>query len=103
MQSLHAISKQPTESLGLEMAAPAAFLSRWLTRIFGCWHMELSRPFTREGQTHRVCMECGARRQFNLEKWELVGDYYYDAPPVINPVRTRVRQQPRPILLRSAA
>jgi hypothetical protein len=57
-----------------------AQLSNWLTRVFGCWHSEMSRPFTRDGESYRACLDCGARRQFDSMKWEMVGAYYYDAP-----------------------
>jgi hypothetical protein len=57
-----------------------AQLSTWLTRVFGCWHTEMSRPFTRDGQSYRACLECGARRNFDTARWEMVGAYYYDAP-----------------------
>jgi hypothetical protein len=57
-----------------------AQLSSWLTRVFGCWHTEMSRPFTRDGESYRTCLECGARRQFDSSRWEMVGAYYYDAP-----------------------
>jgi hypothetical protein len=58
----------------------AAQLSKWLTRVFGCWHSEMSRPFTHDGQSYRTCLECGARRNFDSARWEMVGDYYYDRP-----------------------
>ncbi len=57
-----------------------AHLSNWLTRVFGCWHSEMSRPFTHDGESYRTCLECGARRNFDPKKWEMVGAYYYDAP-----------------------
>lgn len=57
-----------------------AQLSNWLTRVFGCWHSEMSRPFTRDGESYRACLDCGAHRQFDSAKWEMVGAYYYDAP-----------------------
>jgi hypothetical protein len=57
-----------------------AQLSNWLTRVFGCWHSEMSRPFTRDGESYRTCLECGARRQFDAARWEMVGAYYYAAP-----------------------
>jgi hypothetical protein len=57
-----------------------AQLSTWLTRVFGCWHTEMSRPFTRDGESYRSCLECGARRKFDSARWEMVGAYYYDAP-----------------------
>jgi hypothetical protein len=52
----------------------------WLTRLFGCRHKEMSRPFSVKGQAYRSCVDCGARRQFNLERWEMQGDYYYGLP-----------------------
>ena len=27
--------------------------------LFGCWHRDLSRPFTLSGWTHEVCLNCG--------------------------------------------
>jgi len=51
-----------------------------LNRIFGCWHSEMSRPFSHEGQAYRVCLACGARRQFNTGSWKTEGDFYYRLP-----------------------
>lgn len=50
---------------------------RFLTSLFGCWHRGMSRPFTRGGETYRVCLGCGARRRFDLEGWEMRETYYY--------------------------
>jgi hypothetical protein len=52
----------------------------WITRLFGCRHREMSRPFSVQGQAYRSCVDCGARRQFNLQRWEMQGDYYYGLP-----------------------
>jgi hypothetical protein len=52
----------------------------WLTRLFGCWHQEMSRPFTLGGGSYRVCLECGAHRRFNLQVWEMIGPFYYETP-----------------------
>ncbi len=57
-----------------------ARIGRWLTRLFGCRHREMSRPFSSQGQTYRSCLSCGARRQFNLGRWEMQGDFYYRLP-----------------------
>lgn len=65
---------------GAEPKGLTAQLSNWLTRVLGCWHTEMSRPFTRDGESYRACLECGARRQFDSASWEMVGAYYYDAP-----------------------
>ena len=53
---------------------------RVLQGIFGCWHSDMNSPFTRDGETYRVCMSCGARRRFDLERWETVGPFYYEEP-----------------------
>lgn len=52
----------------------------WLNRLVGCWHSEMSRPFSSEGQAYRVCMNCGAHRKFSLKSWEMQGDFYYSLP-----------------------
>lgn len=62
--------------------APAlAKAGRAVARVFGCWHVNMSRPFTRDGETYRACVECGARRRFDTERWETVGPYYHPARP----------------------
>ena len=47
-----------------------------LIRTFGCWHLEMSLPFTRGNETYRTCVNCGARRRFDLERWTMVGEFY---------------------------
>ncbi len=49
----------------------------WLGELFGCQHKQMSRPFSRQGETYRVCIGCGARRQFDAKKWQLQGPFYY--------------------------
>ena len=34
--------------------------------LFGCWHRNLSRPFTLSGWTYEVCLNCG--RKFNYDR-----------------------------------
>jgi hypothetical protein len=29
--------------------------------LFGCWHRNLSRPFTLSGWTYEVCLNCGKK------------------------------------------
>ena len=29
--------------------------------LFGCWHRNLSRPFTMSGWTYEVCLNCGKK------------------------------------------
>jgi hypothetical protein len=61
-------------------SAASASFGGWMTRLFGCWHREMSRPFSRQGQAYRACLSCGAQRRFNLGNWEMQGDYYYYQP-----------------------
>ena len=65
---------------GRESAGLAATVSRFVARVFGCWHREMSRPFTLNGQSYRACLDCGARRSFDTKDWKMVGAYYYDRP-----------------------
>lgn len=52
-----------------------------MAKLFGCWHNNISRPFTLGKTSYRICLECGARRQFNPETLETKGGFYF--PPVI--------------------
>ncbi|MCU1289034.1 MAG: hypothetical protein JWN60_1263 [Acidobacteria bacterium] len=49
--------------------------------LFGCWHKELSRPFTNRKSSYRTCLHCGARKRFDAENLKTFGPFYY--PPVI--------------------
>ena len=53
---------------------------RLVQRLLGCWQHDLSRPFTHQGRTYRVCMNCGLSRDFNVQKWETHGASYTLAP-----------------------
>jgi len=52
-------------------------LGRLFGELFGCQHKQMSRPFSRQGETYRVCIGCGARRKFDAKKWQLQGPYYF--------------------------
>lgn len=80
MQAVTATLKQTTTAQKrIEWSQLIETTVAWLTRIFGCWHREMSRPFTLRAESYRVCLECGAHRQFNVQTWELTGAYYYEA------------------------
>jgi len=51
--------------------------NRWLARLFGCRHGQMSPPFTGGDETYRSCMRCGARRLFSVERGKMTGAYYY--------------------------
>lgn len=52
-------------------------LGRWFIALFGCAHREMSRPFSRHGETYRVCIACGAHRQFDSQTWHSTGPFYF--------------------------
>jgi tetratricopeptide (TPR) repeat protein len=49
----------------------------FFTRLFGCWHRKMSRPFQEGEETYSVCIDCGARRQYDIKRADLIGPYYY--------------------------
>ncbi|MDQ6786997.1 MAG: hypothetical protein M3033_09340 [Acidobacteriota bacterium] len=48
-----------------------------MSKLFGCGHRDLSRPFSKEKVGYRSCLKCGAVKQFNLETLETFGGFYY--------------------------
>lgn len=59
---------------------PFAIQVKRFTKLFACWHRNMSRPFTRANETYRVCLNCGAYRRFDTERWRMCGSYYYSPP-----------------------
>lgn len=53
-----------------------------LGRLFGCYHKNLSRPFSESGVSYRSCLACGARKRFDSKSLRTFRSYYY--PPEIN-------------------
>lgn len=51
----------------------------FFTRLFGCQHRNVSRPFSEGKIGYRACINCGARRQFDPKTLETFGAFY--APP----------------------
>jgi hypothetical protein len=81
------------EEAGLDLPAimpdVVSNIRRTTARILGCWHVNMSRPFSRGNETYRTCVACGARRRFDLKKWEMVGSFYYPEPNLGLYARTR--------------
>jgi len=44
-----------------------AILLAILDYLFGCRHVHLSRVFTLQGKTYRVCCDCGAKFAYSLK------------------------------------
>ena len=55
-------------------------LDYMISRVFGCWHLRLSRPITRGTESFQVCLRCGMHRAFDLENWKHTSRFY--PPPV---------------------
>ena len=53
----------------------------FLSNLFGCWHKDLSRPFTNRNASYRACLSCGARKKFDTQTLKTFGPFYY--PPVV--------------------
>ncbi len=56
-------------------------------KIFGCWHRDLSRPFSSKKGSYRACLECGARKEFDISNFKTLGTFYY--PPSVSFDRNR--------------
>lgn len=48
--------------------------------LFGCRHKQLSRPFTYGAESYCVCLNCGARKNFNAETLTTTGSFYFPPP-----------------------
>ena len=48
-----------------------------MTKLFGCRHTNMGRPFTQDKTAYRSCLNCGARRQFNPDTMETHGTFYF--------------------------
>ena len=54
-----------------------------LGALFGCWHKEISRPFTIGNNSYRACLHCGARKHFDAQTLKTYGSFHY--PPAVSP------------------
>ena len=53
----------------------------FLVSLLGCWHKQLSRPFTNGKDSYRTCLHCGARQKFDAQQMRTTKSFYY--PPTI--------------------
>ena len=53
--------------------------------LFGCRHVHLSRVFTLQGETYKVCCHCGAKFAYSLETMSILRRL------PLTPVLTRLR------------
>jgi hypothetical protein len=52
-----------------------------MAKLFGCWHKNISRPFTQQNIAYRSCLDCGARKPFNPKTLKTYGNFYF--PPIV--------------------
>ncbi|MCY7345679.1 MAG: hypothetical protein LH614_05595 [Pyrinomonadaceae bacterium] len=50
-------------------------------KLFGCWHKQVSRPFTVGKDSYRACLHCGARQHFDTQTLKTFGAFHY--PPTV--------------------
>ena len=74
---MEAVVEQAGTNLSAFMPDLASKIVKVTGRVFGCWHLNMSRPFSRGNETYRTCVACGARRRFDLQRWQMVGSFYY--------------------------
>ena len=84
MQSYAVLNQQRIREHAERTRALNDAAQRVLQRLFGCWQHDLSRPFTYDGKTYRVCVKCGLSRNFNVNTWKTYGGYAL-APNAISP------------------
>jgi hypothetical protein len=59
-----------------------AFYSFFYEMFFGCSHGHLTRPFTLQASTYKVCLDCGRQFPYSLEKMRLVHPWEIAKQPV---------------------
>lgn len=55
-----------------------------LNWLFGCRHRQLSRAFTAENETYKVCLKCGARLRYSWQTMSLVREGTNPKRPAVN-------------------
>jgi hypothetical protein len=79
MQSVLSINHQVAMAQQERHGALNETLGRVLNRVFGCWLHDLSRPFSNNGRTYRICTKCGMSRDFDTASWTTKGHYHVTA------------------------
>jgi len=74
---MEALIEHESIDVWIPISTRLALITGVLRRAFGCWHLQMSLPFTRDNETYRTCVSCGARRRFDLDQWAMVGAFYH--------------------------
>jgi hypothetical protein len=65
----------------------ASFFSGVLNFLFGCGHDNVTRPFTLQHRTYKVCLDCGHELPYSAQTMRYVSPRT-EAVPIIVPART---------------
>ena len=76
MQSVAVLNQRMSDDYAQRSWALNQAAQRLVNRLLGCWQHDLSRPFTRNGKSYRVCVKCGMSKSFNLATWKTHGASY---------------------------
>jgi hypothetical protein len=61
--------------------------------LLGCRHRELSRAFTSDGETYKVCLKCGARLRYSWQTMSLVRESSKRPAAQPSPIATDVQKR----------
>jgi hypothetical protein len=94
MQSVLSINHQVAMDQQEQRGALNKTLGRVLNRVFGCWQHNLSRPFSNNGRTYRICVNCGMSRDFDTTSWKTHGHYQPTGNGIVYPKIRTLRAVP---------
>ena len=80
MQVMETIIANDKKQELIDLSNVLTILASFIVKMFGCWHLDMGRPFSQAGETYRACTGCGARRYFDVQRWEMQGHYYFNSP-----------------------
>jgi hypothetical protein len=86
MQLIHLSTASTSIVCGTSRPSENTRSSGWLSRVFGCWHMELSWLFSSKGQTYGLSCRCNASA-INPRSWKMQGKFYYNKPKGAHSIR----------------
>ncbi|MES2222485.1 MAG: hypothetical protein V4587_16160 [Acidobacteriota bacterium] len=58
--------------------------------LFGCSHGHLTRPFTLQSSSYKVCLDCGRHFPYSLEKMRILHSWEIAKQPLAEPVSISV-------------
>jgi hypothetical protein len=73
-------------------------MASWLSAVFdffyemffGCSHGQLTRPFTLQASTYKVCLDCGRHFPYSLDKMRILHRWEVAKQPMAEPISISV-------------